>query len=726
MNCLPRCRLLQVIILFFLAAAIAEQQPQKLPPITLPGCPDKCGNISIPFPFGVKPGCFLDDFQVTCNHSFQPPRLFLEFNGSEKSHHEVSEALYTAGVLSDAPSDSSVWPVELLDISLSRAEARAYGMIRCNCVANGTSAIHRLQATRLTEPFILAVTRNVLIGVGWNVQVDMRSSLYTSSMTSLTCVSDTVYDPKEASSGICSGLGCCQSIVTPAVRTENRRYFGVGFKYRDNIGMYANTNPCSYGMMVESSWYNFSTQDMYGYHVLPNRLPRGVPFVISFAIRNGSCPMAGRQPPQDYACRSGNSFCANAIDGQGYVCKCLEHYDGNPYIPDGCQDIDECALRDQYPELRKDYPCSSDAICVNRLGGYDCRCKAGMKGDGKAGICTEQFPLPAKLAVGSIGILLSVAIVVFFMLVRREKRRMKEFFEKNGGPLLEKVNNIKIFKKEELKPILRSCNIVGKGAFGEVYKGLLGGNQVAVKKSINVDAAQKEQFANEVIIQSRIIHKNIVKLIGCCLEVDIPMLVYEFISRGSLDDILHDHRMMPLNLDLRLRIAAESAEGLAYMHSTAKILHGDVKPANILLDDEFVPKISDFGISRLIAIDKEHHTEYVIGDRSYVDPVYIETGLLTKKSDVYSFGVVLLELICRKKAIYSDNNSLVKSFLDAHKIERTPTELFDKEITAPRDMEFLDCLAGIAVECLNLDVDERPEMTQVAERLLMLRRSRDN
>lgn len=305
---------------------------------------------------------------------------------------------------------------------------------------------------------------------------------------------------------------------------------------------------------------------------------------------------------------------------------------------------------------------------------------------------------------------------------------MKAYFEKNGGPILKEVSNIKIFKKDELKPILKPSNMVGKGAFGEVYKGVLDGQQVAVKRpAVSVDAAQKGQFANEVIIQSRIIHKNIVRLIGCCLEVDVPILVYEFVSKGSMDDILHGDRKEPLNLDQRLSIAAESAEGLAYMHSktTTSILHGDVKPANILLNDEFVPKISDFGISRLIAVDKAQHTNYVIGDRSYMDPVYLQTGLLTKKSDVYSFGVVILELVSRRKATYADNNSLVMSFLDAHKMEsgsRT-AELFDKEITTARDMELLESLAGIAVECLNYDVDQRPEMTEVAERLLILKRS---
>ncbi|KAF7087297.1 hypothetical protein CFC21_090497 [Triticum aestivum] len=272
---------------------------------------------------------------------------------------------------------------------------------------------------------------------------------------------------------------------------------------------------------------------------------------------------------------------------------------------------------------------------------------------------------------------------------------------------------------------LRISNFIGKGGFGEVYKGILDNEQVAVKKPISGSVLENEQFANEVIIQSQVIHKNIVRLIGCCLEVDLPILVYEFLCNGSLDDILHGNNKVPLNLGVRLSIAAESADGLVYMHSktNTKILHGDVKPANILLDDKFVPKISDFGISRLIARDKQH-TGSIIGDMSYVDPVYLQTGLLTEKSDVYSFGVVILELISRKKATHSDGSSLVNNFLEAYKKEKEATQLFDKEIAVTEDLEILGSLAGIAVECLNLDVDQRPWMTDVAERLLKMDRSR--
>jgi serine/threonine protein kinase len=321
-----------------------------------------------------------------------------------------------------------------------------------------------------------------------------------------------------------------------------------------------------------------------------------------------------------------------------------------------------------------------------------------------------------------------MAVLAFPILLHREKRKMREFFEKNGGPTLEKAEHIKIYKKEEIKDFLKPNNLIGKGGFGEVYKGLLDNEPVAVKKPIISDNMEhNEQFANEVIIQSQVSHRNIVRLKGCCLEVDIPMLIYEFLPNGSLHDILHSDNKMPLDFDLRLNIAAESADGLAYMHSKVnnKILHGDVKPANILLGENLVPKISDFGISRLIVIDKQH-TGWIIGDMSYMDPVYLQRGLLSEKSDVYSFGVVLLELISRKKATHAGNNNLVSDFLEAHnkRNKKETTDLFDQEIAIECNLEDLNTVAGIAVECLNLDVDQRPVMTYVAERLLMLQRSR--
>jgi hypothetical protein len=313
---------------------------------------------------------------------------------------------------------------------------------------------------------------------------------------------------------------------------------------------------------------------------------------------------------------------------------------------------------------------------------------------------------------------------VFFKL-----RNLDIFKRKERMPVHRNYNhvsdNVKIFRMKELEPIIRDSNLIGKGDFTEVYKGVLADALVVVKKPISSYGINNWVFEREVGILSQMVHKNIVRFIGCCLEMDSPILVHEFISRGSLDDILHRVDNEPLNIDVRLTIVAESAQGLAYMHSGAgfTVIHGNVKPANILLCENFVPKISGFFISRLVQRNDEF-TAHMFGNLIYTDPVYIQTYLLTEKSDVYSFGVVILEVISRKKAsIHSDYKSLVRSFLEVHEKGNKATELFDKEIAVTTgDLEILDSLAEIAVECLNLDVDRRPKMADVAERLLTLQR----
>ncbi|XBH75791.1 hypothetical protein VPH35_102526 [Triticum aestivum] len=623
--------LLLPAVILLVVAAVADAQGQ------LPGCGHKCGNIDIPFPFGIGigPGCFGDGFEVLCNDSYHTSRAFLR--GTNGSYF---------------PS-----PYELLSIAVEKGEARVLAPIasRCNTDIN-VSFSAGMYMDLVVTPFTVSVS-NVLIGVGATAVTMMQYTVPAERIFS--CLA---YDfgsvREEGGNGNCTA-GCCE--FSPSTLTKDVR-LSVRYIAEDQTNMMWSTFPCAYGMLVEKSWYEYYRRDMFRYTLL-NRTTQGVPLTLNFAAGKGSCLAKGQVPPPEYACISGNSSCANATysDTPGYMCKCLDGYAGNPYVANGCQDIVEC----EQPEV---YPCSNEGTCKNKLGGYDCPCKFGMKGDGKTGTCTPVFTPAAKATVGAIAGVLLLVIISFLVILRKEKKKAKEFYRKNGGPTLEKANVIKLFRKDELKPILKKSNLIGKGCFGEVYKGILDNKLVAVKKPINGSVLESDQFANEVIIQSQVIHKNIVRLIGCCLEVDAPMLVYEFISQGSLHDILHNsNNKVAFNLDARLSIATHSADGLAYMHSKTnnRILHGDVKPANILLDDNFIPKISDFGISRLIASDKEHSAS-IIGDMNYMDPVYLQEGLLTEKSDVYSFGVVILELISRERAIHSDNNKLVKNFLEAH------------------------------------------------------------
>jgi serine/threonine protein kinase len=307
-----------------------------------------------------------------------------------------------------------------------------------------------------------------------------------------------------------------------------------------------------------------------------------------------------------------------------------------------------------------------------------------------------------------------------------ERRKRMELFRKNGGKSLRGVTELTIFTKSELQKIMgKDSEFLGKGRFGNVFKGTLPNNtMVAVKASIKVNKETKEEFTEEVKIQTKMIHKNILKLIGCCLEVDVPKLVYEFASNGSLEETLH-RRRHPLGLNLRLDIAIGSAEGLNYMHSNAALVirHGDVKPGNILLDENFTPKISDFGLSKLLT-PEDHNSNNVVGPLPYIDPVYMNTGRLTPKSDVYSFGAVLLELITREE---NDNaQERIKKFCRLYTEQGSARAMFDKDITTAENIFMLEEIGKLATDCLKEDVDSRPDMTEVLERLVMLRRGRQH
>ncbi|VAI73853.1 unnamed protein product [Triticum turgidum subsp. durum] len=418
----------------------------------------------------------------------------------------------------------------------------------------------------------------------------------------------------------------------------------------------------------------------------PDMSPFFVPAIAAWGLGELSCEEAARRP--DFGCRSKNSVCLNSTNGaEGYVCRCSDGYQGNPYMTNGCQ---------------------------------------GGRGRLAAGIIFS-------IGVGSGIIILLLVLAVAFAIKKvkdQKAKRMKEyFFKQNRGLLLQQLVDTDIaermiFSLEELETATNKfdeARILGGGGHGTVYKGILSDQHVvAIKKSKTVIKREIDEFINEVAILSQINHRNVVKLFGCCLETEVPLLIYEFISNGTLYAHLHTDGPQSLSWKDRLRIAFEVASSLAYLHSAAliSIIHRDIKTSNILLDDRLTAKVSDFGASRGIAIDQSGVTTAIQGTYGYLDPEYYYTGRLTEKSDVYSFDVMLVELLTRKKPtgyVPSEGVSLVAHFMLLLNQDRLK-EVLDSQVSQEAGDEAKE-VAAIAAMCLGMKGEDRPTMRYVETKL---------
>ncbi|KAL9233168.1 hypothetical protein vseg_008198 [Gypsophila vaccaria] len=697
----PKHGLVSLIILVLTPLVIIGNETALSPLVIAPHCPSKCGNVTIPYPFGIGKGCYFIDhdnpgfyhiMNIKCNHSANPPIPILGDN------------------------------IPIIEISLDEAEIRLNSYVSFDCYDRQPSK--KFDSSLNLVMFTISDTKNMLVATGCDTYAWFSGSRYGDEYQ-IGCM--TICDElDDVVDNDCNGVGCCEASIPDGVTKVGVTVSS--FYNHTNVSF----NPCSVAFAVAKDEFVFAkqnlTQDSGYYSDYPM-----VPVVFNWGIGTKNCSEANKTG--SCLCKN-NTICTDLKpDQDGYRCNCKDGYSGNPYLPQGCKDIDEC---------KGAHECEKQEYCTNNEGSYTCECPKGYHGNAtKTHGCSSSTPWlqPVIITAGIGGGVIILLVIGFLLHLRRGERRLKKIreanFRENGGDILhQKVSQmdvLKIFTAQELESATdryNEVNVIGRGGFGVVYKGVIQDDQlVAIKRSLKVDPNQVEQFINEVLVLSQINNRNVVRLLGCCLETEVPLLVYEFINNGTLYDHLHDEwKVQRFTWNLRLRIASEIADVLSYLHTTIStpIIHRDMKSANILLDESYTAKVADFGASKLVPSDEGQLATMLVGTQGYLDPEYIRTFKLTAKSDVYSFGVVLLELLTNENALSyqkpEHERCLSMHFLLKMKENRL-FDIVDKNISDnPIQTAQIKEVANLAKWCLRLKGDDRPTMKEVATELEGIKR----
>ncbi|XP_057448517.1 cysteine-rich receptor-like protein kinase 3 [Lotus japonicus] len=374
--------------------------------------------------------------------------------------------------------------------------------------------------------------------------------------------------------------------------------------------------------------------------------------------------------------------------------------------------IDSCALKEEGRVL--------NAGCYLRFSTdkfYDNSSNIappGTKGSTKVGIIVAE-------SFAAVATLLIVATIIFFVRknVLRQRRERRQF-----GAFLFSENNSKLNMPyevlEKATNYFHDSNKLGEGGSGSVYKGALpDGTTVAIKRLSFNTTQWADHFFNEVNLIKDLQHKNLVKLLGCSITGPESLLVYEYVPNLSLHDHLSVRRnLQQLTWEVRHKIILGTAEGLAYLHeeSQLKIIHRDIKLSNILLDDNFTPKIADFGLARLFPEDQSHISTAICGTLGYMAPEYIVLGKLTEKADIYSFGVLVIELLSGKSRTSFVQNScsilhMVWSLYGSNRL----CDIVDPILEGNYPAEEACKLLKIGLLCTQASAELRPPMSVVVK-----------
>ncbi|GAA0163833.1 transmembrane signal receptor [Lithospermum erythrorhizon] len=335
------------------------------------------------------------------------------------------------------------------------------------------------------------------------------------------------------------------------------------------------------------------------------------------------------------------------------------------------------------------------------------------------------FPATAVVAIVVASIFAIISFTYAFCFVRRKAKRKHNLTKEASG----NVDENEILEAESLQYDLSyikastndfsADNKIGQGGFGEVFKGTLNNGQLVAVKRLSKSSGQGEQeFKNEVQVVAKLQHRNLVRLLGYCLEKEEKILIYEYVPNESLDFILFDqNKQQSLDWSTRYKIIRGAARGILYLHedSRLRIIHRDIKASNVLLDKDMNAKISDFGLARIVGFDESQgNTKRVVGTFGYMSPEYIAHGHYSVKSDVFSFGVLVLEIVSGKKnnRFYQSSEHLL-SYAWKLWMEGKPLDLVDPALVDSFNRNDATRCIHMGLLCVQEDVNERPTMASV-------------
>ncbi|MCO5571533.1 hypothetical protein L7F22_025276 [Adiantum nelumboides] len=712
-----------------------------------------CGNLSIPYPFGMSDICGLPEYRISCkrNASYGDGYLpFLQIGTANTSELQVLEFLTNTLIVNSTHLKAMPASKDCPSIDVS-----------------GHAVLELLKG----GPFILS-QNNWFVVVGCSSQGDCTADTVKNESSTISCTTSCY---NQFVMDFCNYYACCINPIPPG--SWRLDFQGRGISYAAFPGL------CGFSTVLSPLTYTIpeNKKGLFaeGHYGL------SLSWALQLLDDGQNCSTAKQRT--DYAC-SDMAECIYDESIHGYTCNCTQGYRGDGYKAGiGCQgkflstlftlrfaltdgmsrtylvvlsawcltkktfldsDIDEC--KEDLDECEK----PPLGMCTNTVGSYICNCTEGEGGSGLPGSCpmvnhATNVLLPALLGCLAGAVVLAL-VLAFIWTSRRaymERRERQENFQRSGG---DQLGSFLFSERQLLKATNGFCSdhVIGEGGFGKVYWGKLSTEQgtikVAIKRAkpkvVEEQVAQMQSFVKEIILLSKTVHKNVVKLLGCCVETSVPLLVFEFVERGTLQDYLKPQgRDSSLILQggkagsgcnslwaWRMHIAVETAEALSYLHNKSEpIFHLDMKSANILIDKQYSPKVADFGLSCFLTSDATHLTNALVaGSFGYVDPEYYHSLRITDKCDVYSFGVILLELIsswpasCSAAVLAHHFRAAVNMREEIDKHAKQLPSFIDSRLEFDADvLASINGVAEVAHCCVSLRGSDRPSMQEVVHQL---------